>query len=312
MEDFLRKCQEAYDVGSPIISDEEFDYLARKYKFKEVGAKHPTNKIKHLHRMYSLKNVFAEEDNSVEELFDTLITSPKLDGAAIELVYNEGHLISASTRGDGVEGEDIWANARLLRGVPNTIPISDHIQVTGEVVAPKTTKNARNYAAGAIRLKDVDEFKSRDIRFIAYGVYPYLEESYGMDMHRLTKLGFDTVISSDWEEYPQDGIVYRENSNSKFDELGYTDKYPRGAVAYKKRSDVAIEKTTLLDVIWQVGKQGQITPVAIFEPVEVEGATISRATLHNAGIVESLDLNIGDTILVTKGGGVIPKVIGKA
>ena len=312
MLEFLRKCQKEYHKGTPIITDDEFDYLAEKYNFYEVGAEpSKNNKVKHIFPMYSLRKVFDDDEENPAKLFEKAITSPKLDGAAIELVYNEGHLISASTRGDGEEGDYIFDNITTLNSIPSNVPDTNLFQITGEVVGPKTIENARNYAAGALHLKDVDEFKSRDLTFVAYGLKGINGDTYSDDMYRLKRFGFNTVLSQDWSEFPQDGTVFREDSNKIFEELGYTSKHPRGSFAYKKRGDVEVKETKLLEVIWQPGKGGKITPVAIFETVNIEGANVSRATLHNVGFIEEMDLYIGDTLLVTRSGGVIPKVIGK-
>ena len=131
-------------------------------------------------------------------------------------------------------------------------------------------------------------------------------------MGLLQKEGFNTVLNIPEEhKYPTDGVVYRLDSNEEFSKLGHTSKHPRGAYARKLSSDVEIKETKLLEVVWQVGSSGKVTPVANFEEVVIDDAKITRATLHNPGFIEDMDLSIGDTLLVTRSGGVIPKVLGK-
>ncbi len=310
--EFLTRCQQAYYKGEPLISDEEFDYLAEKYNFYEVGAVPVANKAEHTYRMYSLQKYF-EEDKDVPKPIGEVITTPKMDGAAISLLYVGRKLIQAITRGDGIIGEDITDKAYLISSIPKIIEINKTVQITGEIVSPSNISNARNYSSGSLHLKDISEFKDRanNLVFFAYGVYPFLSNEYLLDSTVLKLNGFNTVVFSDCSNYPTDGQVVRLNDNKVFSDLGYTAKHPRGAYALKKRSDVAVLETKLNEVVWQVGKGGKVTPVAIFDEIVIEDAKISRATLHNPGFVEEMDLSIGDTILVTRSGGIIPKVIGK-
>jgi len=305
---FLKKAQEAYEKGQPFLTDEEFDLLAEKFKFFEVGYTPTKDKEEHVYPLYSLEKKW-EEDNPTYPNTSYVVT-PKLDGTAISLLYVNGDLVRVLTRGNGKEGVNITDKFLATDIVPHHIPTQKIRQIDGELVAPKTIENTRNYAAGAANLKDIEEFKTRDLTFIAYAVRPYIWSDYYRDMHTLSDWGFNIVTESAWSAFPQDGKVVRVLNNEEFDELGYTDKYPKGAFAIKKRADIAIEETVLREVRWQV-KRGKVTPVAIFDPVVIEDATITKATLHNAGFVESLDLHIGDTILVTRSGGVIPKVVGK-
>jgi DNA ligase (NAD+) len=237
--------------------------------------------------------------------------SVKLDGAAISLLYVDGQLVQALTRGDGVEGQVI--TDKLLSSnslVPHTIRHSGVLQVTGEIVAPSHIPNARNYAAGALNLKDVTEFATRAITFFAYGVQPFVGQTYDADMHMLKHFGFNTVQETDLEKiYPTDGVVFRLNNNHQFEELGYTSKHPRGAYARKERAEHV--ETKLLDVEWQVGKSGKVTPVAILEPVLVGDALVSRATLNNPGFIEALGLELGDTVAIIRAGEIIPCVLHK-
>jgi DNA ligase (NAD+) len=310
--EFLTRCQQAYYNGEPLISNEEFDYLAEKYNFYEVGAVPISNKAKHKYKMFSLQKYFEEDDNA-PNFCEEVVTSPKLDGAAISLLYVNRKLIQAITRGDGEIGEDITDKIYHLNSIPKVLDTDKEIQITGEVVVSSKIPNARNYASGTLHLKDIYEFrdKAHNLNFFAYGVYPFFSREYSLDLIVLKLNGFNTVLYTNSGDYPTDGKVIRVNENSTFEEFGYTAKHPRGAYALKKRSDVAVLETTLNEVVWQVGKGGKVTPVAIFDEIVIEDAKITRATLHNPGFIEEMDLHIGDTILVTRSGGIIPKVIGK-
>ena len=272
MKELLDLACKKYYEGNPIMSDDSFDYLADKYNYNYVGYEQTDDSIPHPFRMYSLQKVY-EGEGSID-LPEPIAISPKLDGAAISLIYIEGKLSLALSRGDGIRGKDVTRNVAHL--VPDTIDaMYDVTQITGEVVAPKYIKNARNYAAGALNLKEPEE---RDLTFIAYGIEPNTYFHWITDMEELTHQGFLTVLDSDWGQFPQDGLVYRADRYDHFNSLGYTSKHPRGAFALKKRAEGIVTK--LLDVVWQVGKSGVVSPVAILEPVEIGGATVSRATLH--------------------------------
>ena len=307
----LDRATSAYDKGEPFMSDAEFDALALKYDYNEFGSE-PEVKAKHLYKLYSLQKVF-DSDPEPSTMQGITVRSPKLDGAAISLTYIDGTLVKGITRGrDGIEGEDITANVYHL--VPTKIKNTNTIQVDGEVVCDKSIENARNYAAGSLRLKSSTEFKERceHLNFVAYSVRPFQNTTYTEDMNLLFDMGFFTIQTMGIEDhYRMDGEVFRLDDNKQFYDLGYTAKHPRGAYARKMSSAVEIKETTLLDVIWGVGRTGAVTPVAIFENVVIDDANISRATLHNVGFIEEMELAIGDTILVTRSGGIIPKVLGK-
>ena len=217
-------------------------------------------------------------------------------------------IAKALTRGDGIEGLDITP---LIREhlVPESIDFDGVLQISGEVVAPKTIKNARNYAAGALNLKSSAEFRQRDLTFIVHGVQPYITDNFSSDMKFLSDLGFQTCIDSDYSQFPHDGSVFRIADNATFDKQGYTSHHPRGAFALKFQEKGI--PTKLLDVVWQVGKSGAVSPVAILEPIDIEGAIVSRATLHNKSIIEALDLEIGCTVEVIRAGKIIPQVLRK-
>jgi len=188
--------------------------------------------------------------------------------------------------------------------------VQQPVQITGEIVAPINIENARNYAAGALNLKSVDEFKQRALSFFAYGVQPNLHDTFDRDMQALKRAGFGVINEANLDKiFPCDGVFFRVNSNKLFAELGYTAKHPRGAYAKKERA--AHVETKLLNVEWQVGKSGKVTPVAILEPVYIGDALVYRATLNNPGFIEMLDLRIGDTVAVIRAGEIIPCITHK-
>ena len=305
MQHFLEKASAMYYSGTPIMSDEEFDALARKYRYEEVGYQ-VTDGIPHMYRMYSLQKVFNLND--IESSTAPMVRTPKLDGAAVSLQYVNGHLAQALTRGDGQLGRDITLKMEEL--VPNVVGIKGNLQITGEVVAPDTIPNARNFAAGSLNLKDYMEFRERckELRFVAYDIqgdvsYERLSEA----MNHLAQQGFHTITHFDATGYPTDGEVFRVDSYDAFYKLGYTAHHPRGAFALKEQKDGVI--TELLDVVWQVGKSGVVSPVAILRPVEVGDALVSRATLHNIEYIRSLNLEIGCSVEVIRSGEIIPRIV---
>lgn len=311
IEQFLDSASKAYYAGSPFISDEQFDRLADSVGYNKVGAKQNERVEKHLYQMYSLQKYYEDEGQKrpLEGIRD-ISTSVKLDGAAISLLYVDGHLVRGLTRGDGVEGQLITDKLLATNIVPHFIDVQGVVQITGEIVAPINIENSRNYAAGSLNLKDVNEFKTRALSFFAYGVYPSLSETYRGDLKALRDCGFGVINEPDLDKiFPCDGVVFRVNNNAQFYEMGYTAKHPRGAYALKERA--AHVETKLLDVEWQVGKSGKVTPVAILEPVYIGDALVSRATLNNPGFIEMLNLQIGDTVAVVRAGEIIPCIIHK-
>jgi len=313
--ELLKQASKAYYEGNPIMSDEEFDRLADTYKWKDVGY-NPDVKEPHVFPLFSLQKVFRGEDEPIQYKGEVTIT-PKLDGAAIALEYKGGSLVRVLTRGNGKEGVNVTNKFINSNIVPHNIGFNTKgvFQVTGELVADKEIPNARNYAAGALNLKDTKEFVSRDLTFIAYGMrgqeheQSYKSNSYKQDMEYLRKFGFHTACDSDWDIFPNDGSVFRVDSNSYFKELGYTAHHPRGAYALKER-EAGVE-TILLDVVWQTGKSGKVTPVAILEPIEIDDAQISRATLNNMAYIDELGLEIGCRVEVIRAGKIIPCVVSR-
>lgn len=310
IKDFLDEASIQYYAGSPIISDDQFDALAEQIGYSAVGARQHEDTIRHHNRMFSLQKHYVDEGAVPLPDYKNKSMTPKLDGAAVSLLYINGQLAQALTRGDGIEGKCVTQKFLNTRLVPLHINHRGVLQVTGEVCAPKHVENARNYAAGALNLNSIEEFKTRSIEFFAYGVFPYLTEEFTSDLKALKKMGFSTVQDKNLSEiYPTDGLVFRVNNNSEFDSLGHTSKHPRGAYAQKERS--AYVETTLLAVEWQVGKSGKVTPVAILTPVLIGDALVSRATLNNGEFIKTLDLRIGDTVAVRRAGEIIPQVLHK-
>lgn len=316
VKDFIKRCQEAYYQGMSLISDEEYDRLLKRFPTAE-DAIGPKGDIPHLYRMYSLQKVYFDRGDKAP--FTTLedVETDKLDGCAISLLYIDGTFVQALTRGNGILGNDVTSNVRLLN-IPKKISQKVPTQITGEVLITKEVENKRNYASGAINLKEEDDFIERiaegGLIFVAYGIQ-CSEDSVGItgsyldDMSWLANEDFITVmnIKNYFNWYPTDGKVVRINDNNKFFREGWTNKHPRGAYAIKQ--DEEGEITTLLKVEWQVGASGKVTPVGYFEPVIIDDATIVKATLNNVDYINSLDLEIGCQIRVIRAGGVIPCIV---
>lgn len=303
MKEFLKLCSECYYEGRPIISDAQFDILWSEYGSDNIGHV-VTDGTAHWFQMYSLQKVF---DLSEYTDLEKYICTPKLDGAAVSVLYVGGELVMGLTRGDGKLGKDITDKVKHL--VPNTLNSKNIIQVTGEVVCPSNMPNSRNLASGSLNLKDESEFLSRPLTFVAYGLqsdqdmFSYFTEGLAY----LESQGFNVVTTFDASEYPTDGEVFRLDSNYLFENAGYTAHHPRGAFALKQQQQGIV--TTLLDVTWQVGKSGVVSPVAILNPIKVGDAVVSRATLHNMGYIEALGLEIGCQVEVIRSGEIIPRIL---
>ena len=313
MREFLDRACKLYYEGTPIIKDHEFDILAKKHDYKRVGHT-VTDGVPHHFPMRSLQKVFDLNDapswysNAYEGTEIEVVCSPKLDGAAVSILYINGRLEIALTRGDGKIGKDVTDKLRLL--VPNKLNFNATgiIQLTGEIVAPKEIANSRNYAAGALNLKNINEFSCRRIQFVLYGAEPNRKEYWTEEMDAYSHSGFVTVLESVDYTYPTDGIVYRLNKFSYHHMQGITSQHPKGSFALKSdKTDSAI--STLRKVVWQVGKSGRISPVAILDPVKIGDAEISRATLHNISIIDELDLEIGCQVEVVRAGEIIPRIV---
>lgn len=342
----IRKHQKLYDAGEPEISDEEFDKLVKKLRkvdpgnpaLIEVGTAPVGRVIKHRKPMLSLDKAYDYQDIgewSVPIKYD-FVVQPKYDGLAASVVYDEnGELEHVVTRGDGIKGEDITRNARVIINIPQKIPY-DGVEVRGEIVMRRSTfdkqyakkfANPRNLVAGAMMRKQVDTTTLLDITFVAYDFIGG-GSAFSEKMMHLSTAGFITAktivtLPEDLQEsieeikasrkaidYELDGVVIKANRLADRKNLGDTAHHPRWAIAYKFQGDTG--ETTLRWVNWQVSRTGTITPVAIFDPVELSGASLQKATLHHLAQFIALDLHVGDRVLVTRRGGIIPHIEGVA
>lgn len=357
-------------LDNPTITDQEYDKYLRelitleeKYPdkvrddspTKRVGGKVLDKFEKHKHKipMMSLANVFNEEeirdfDKKIKKdsVNPEYVCELKIDGLSVSLNYENGKLLSAATRGDGVIGEDITENVKTIKTVPLTLKKPISIEVRGEIYMPKKVlkslnekreleglpifQNCRNAAAGSIRQLDSKIAASRGLDTFIYHIPNPLD--YGIETHYealkfLKELGFKTNPQSklvtdvdgivDFIEditkkrnelsYDIDGVVIKVNNIKDQIELGFTAKYPKWATAYKFPAQEVLTK--LRDIIFTVGRTGQVTPNAVLDPVIVQGSTISRATLHNEDYCIMKDLKIGDIVSIRKAGDVIPEVI---
>ena len=365
-----------YVLDDPSVPDIEYDRQLRELQsieglYREIialdspsqrvggAALSSFSQIKHALPMLSLDNAFTDTELQEFErrLKDRLNSSadieyvcePKLDGAAVSLLYRDGALIYGATRGDGSVGEDITANVRTIKSVPlklhgDNIPAT--LEVRGEIYLPlsgfdalnaaavlsgdKTFVNPRNAAAGSLRQLDSKITASRPLEMCAYSVGQYLAdrvpETHEDMLSALRGWGFkindhvETVKGiAACENYYQrlaerrqilpydiDGIVYKVNSLQLQERLGFVAKAPRWAIARKFPAQE--EMTQLIDVEFQVGRTGAITPVARLEPVFVGGVTVSNATLHNGDEINRLGVRIGDTVIIRRAGDVIPQI----
>lgn len=305
-----------YDDYAPEITDAEFDQLYDKLEAMEsaqgwrdhdsptfrVGGK--AGKVTHPYPLYSLRKVYDIDE--VDAFMDVRL--PKIDGTNLSLIYTNGKLSLAVTRGNGERGEDVTHLAGAISNIPTRIDTHlDEVVINGECVTNNEVDNFRNYVSGALGLKSAKEFAERNIIFIAHD-WLGTEMNYKARMNIVKNMGFFTVLEDDAWTYPMDGVVYRADSYAKSVRLGYTSKFPKFAVALKEReTETAI--TTLQDVLWVVGRTGTVNPTAVVDPVVLEDATISRVTLHNLGIIEEHNLGLGDMIQIERAGGVIPKFL---
>jgi DNA ligase (NAD+) len=307
--------QAYYDNSVSTISDSEYDQLydkleaiekAQGWRDHDSPTKHvggTPGKVTHPHKLYSLRKVY-----DIEEV-DSFMTikAPKIDGANLSLIYRRGKLKMALTRGNGEQGEDVTHLAEFLKNAPARIELGDEVVINGECVTGNDVENYRNYVSGALGLKDPLEFDKRNIKFIAHD-WLGTTINYTTRMKVIKNAGFETVLDESAWKYPQDGIVYRTDSWEKEQQLGWTSKYPKFAIALKER-EVNTAVTTLQDVIWTIGRTGTVNPTGVINPVVLDDATLSRVTLHNIGIVEEHNLGLGDLIEIERAGGVIPKFI---
>lgn len=311
----------------------------------EVGSVPNADKIFHTTPMLSLDKCYEDEQlvNWLKNKPDqNYIVMPKLDGFAVSIVYQpeagKSVLSHAASRGDGSAGEDITTNIRQCKGVPNELPLSSYIEVRGEVVmlekdflelkmSEQGFSSCRNTAAGTIRNKNPKVVRDRRLIFIVYSVLgDDLSNSHSENLTNLKSMGFIVVpydlvspnlligkwrhVSKNRDTFPYDidGMVIGIDDISYRDSLGCTSHHPRGLIACK--FDPESSQTVLRDVLWQVSRTGLINPVSFFDQVVLDGAVITKATLHNVSEIERLSIKIGSKITVARQGGVIPKIVG--
>ncbi|MCC6011659.1 NAD-dependent DNA ligase LigA [Candidatus Caldipriscus sp.] len=358
-----------YVLNNPLVSDAEYDELKRRLielerKYPElITPDSPTQRVgapprkefpnvQHSIPMLSLEDARNEEE--IREIYERIIKfvgrnvefciEPKFDGTSLELIYENGVLVRAVTRGDGYVGEDVTPNARTIRTVPLRLFEDVSIEIRGEVAISKENfrklneelinkgekpfANPRNAAAGSLMQLDSRITAQRPLDFIVWGFgksgIKFAKQSEFLK--KAEELGFkvpkpkvvktlEEIIETyrEWEKerdryiYELDGMVVKVNEIELWEKLGYTARAPRWAFAAKFKPR---EKTTkILGVVWQVGRTGIITPVAELQAVEIGGATVSRATLHNVDILKKLGVKIGDTVVVSRAGDVIPQII---
>lgn len=361
-----------YQEDNPTVTDSEYDRLFAELRQIEEenpqlkSADSPTNRvgsapvtafktITHKIPMLSLDNAFDEEDitsfvRKVNERLNTtkdvtFVAEPKIDGLAVSLVYVNGILNHAATRGDGATGEDITLNCKAIRDIPLSIAMYNpppYVEIRGEVYllksrfdalnkraeteGTKSFANPRNAAAGSLRQLDPNITYSRGLSFFAYNLPEMRQGTHFASLEQLTEWGFPVCPEiklvqglAGCKEYYEylgakrnslpyeiDGIVYKVNEIRLQEELGFISRAPRWAIAYKFPAQE--EMTELLDVEFQVGRTGILTPVARLKPVFVGGVTVSNATLHNMDEIARKDIRIGDTVIVRRAGDVIPEV----
>ncbi|MBP3290826.1 MAG: NAD-dependent DNA ligase LigA, partial [Clostridia bacterium] len=307
---------------------------------------------KHLLRLYSL-----DKCQSIEEFYEwcartekvvsplpTLTAEYKFDGLTLNLLYDNGKLVQATTRGDGITGEIVTAQVRTISKLPREIEYKGRIEIQGEgilrlsnfnkynLTAAEPLKNARNGVAGAIRNLNPAVTAERNISFFAYNV-GYSDKTFETQKDIrdfLIEQGFETegdfaLVSTREEieeyinraeemrgglDYLIDGLVFKVNNLAYRDELGYTEKFPKWAIAYKFKADEMT--TTLNDVVWQVSRSAKLNPLAVLEPVDIGGVTVKKATLNNYGDILRKNVKIGDRVFIRRSNDVIPEIMGVA
>jgi len=363
-----------YVLDKPIISDAEFDALLK--ELEKLEAKHPEFKVDesptelvgggfathftqhdHIEKMMSLDNVFGADDleiwlDRIEKsgVKNTWLCEVKVDGLAINLLYENGKLTRALTRGNGVTGEDVTLNIRTIGVIPDQLTgknIPEVLEVRGEVFFPTEAfnefndgleeegkarfANPRNAAAGSLRQKDPRITASRPLSMVVHGIgaasgitfteqsqaYELLQ-SWGLPVSKRFKVAKNRKEVREFISYYEkhrheveheiDGAVVKVNEIALQDELGFTSRAPKWAIAFKYPPEEVTTK--LLDIKVSVGRTGRVTPFAHMEPVLVAGSTVTNATLHNAQEVTRKGILIGDTVLIRKAGDVIPEVLG--
>lgn len=374
MEELINIIEEAnyqyHTLDAPVISDFEYDQYLKELvdleeKYPELKSSiSPTqkiggvvldkfNKITHSEPMMSLSNVFSDDELKLfhERILKevdhvTYDLELKIDGLAINLIYENGLLKTASTRGDGLTGEDVTQNIKTIKSIPLRLREPVSIEVRGEVYMPYASfdkvneekallgeelfKNPRNAAAGTIRQLDSEIVSRRGLDMFCYTlvnpqtyhlktqteVLAYLSKlGLKTNPHTVTKSTINEVIDQIHAfetlrhelKYDTDGVVIKVNELELYEQIGYTVKSPKWATAYKFPPEEV--ETKLLDITFQVGRTGVITPVAELEPVLISGSVVSRATLHNEDFIKALDIEINDYVMIRKAGEIIPEVL---
>lgn len=339
-----------YDEGHPVISDKEWDDMYFKLQNLEnfygiYFSDSPTqninyqvvnklNKVKHNHPMLSL-----DKTKSIDAIKSFLgnkdfICMAKMDGLTCSLRYLDGKLVSAETRGNGIEGEDILHNALQVKNIPNKINYKEELIIDGEIICTyndfkdfeKEYKNPRNFASGSIRLLDSKESSMRNLTFIVWDIIKGLDEDrLSNKLLKANELGFTVVpfevnlpeyktieqimeiVKKSSSIYPIDGLVFKYDNCDEYISAGRTDHHFKGGIAYKFYDEEY--ETTLEDIEWTMGRTGQLTPVAIFTPIDIDGTEVSRASLHNISIMKELGLShYNCKISVYKANQIIPQI----
>lgn len=348
--DKLNYYTKKYDEGNPEISDKEWDDLyfqlltleeqtnvilpdspTQKISYQVVSA---LSKVEHNHKMLSLEKTKSIDDIKTFLGNQDFVAMAKMDGLTLSLRYLDGKLISAETRGNGIIGEDVTHNAKVIPSIPKTIDFKEELVVDGEIVClaadfeqfANEYKNPRNFASGSIRLLDASECSKRKLTFILWDVIKgYNGNSFVEGLSFANKLGFRVVPwvqenstyavgdLQDWcgeQGYPIDGIVFKFNDIVYGKSLGSTDHHFKNAMAYKFYDEEY--ETKLIGIDWSMGRTGILTPVAVFEPVDDGGSIIERASLHNLNIMKELlgeEPVTGMPIRVVKMNMIIPQVV---
>jgi DNA ligase (NAD+) len=330
---YLNQCTKAYDEGKPLITDKEWDDLYFQLKEMETEAglilsNSPTQsisfevvnelqKVEHDHKMLSLEKTKSADEVLTFCKGKQILAMCKMDGLTCSLTYENGELVSAETRGNGLVGENILHNAKIIPSIPKTIPYKEKLTIDGEIICTykdfkkfeDVYKNPRNFASGSIRLLSAKECATRSLTFVAWDVMTPLQE-YNLLSDKLIYLksiGFTTVPfirtvfknsqevedfisdikwAAEENSYPIDGAVFKFNDCEYGLSLGETSHHFKNAIAFKFYDE--IYQTHLLDIEWTMGRTGVLTPVAIFEPIDIDGSTVERASLHNITVMEEL------------------------
>ena len=297
--------QAAYEAGKPTISDQAYDLL--------VGAQEPplgpAGSVPHAEPMLSLGKVYtpAAFQKWRSGIRGSVVATPKLDGIALCLTYLDGVLVKAMTRGDGKLGEDVTDRVH----VPRQLALPYSCEVRGEAILAKSKftegANPRNVAVGMLAT-------GKPLYFFAYDVRPPAP-THSESLELAAELGFTVVPFKVDEEpraglwdldYEMDGVVVTAQDAAERDRLGETNHHPRWAVAWKFQGDSGV--TTVREVVWQVSRFGALTPVAVVDPVQLSGVSVTRCTLHNLDRIRELKVTVGSTVIMTRRGGVIPHI----